>query len=105
PETRTAQVRLELANTDARLKFGMFVDVRFVTTAAKQVVVPATAVQSIGGDTVVFVPASGSTRRFRERKVILGGRDGDRVAVMEGLSAGERIVTKGSFDLRAEAER
>jgi len=102
-ETRTAQVRVEIDNPDAKLKFGMFVHVAIAAPAAPRLVIPASAVQTIGADTVVFVPEAGG--RYREQRVTLGTRDGERVAVVEGLSQGERVVTAGSFDLRAEAER
>ena len=104
-ETRTAQVRVEIANAGDRLKFGMFVTVAIAAPGTPHLVVPASAVQTIGADSVVFVPEAGSATRFRERRVVLGARDGERVAVVEGLAPGERVVTKGSFDLRAEAER
>jgi RND family efflux transporter MFP subunit len=103
PETRTAQVRVEITNPDAKLKFGMFVHVAIAARGTPRLVIPASAVQTIGPDTVVFVPAAGG--RYRERRVTLGTRDGDRVAVLDGVSRGERVVTAGSFDLRAEAER
>ena len=105
PETRTAQVRVEIANADAKLKFGMFVRVSVETRGSRHVVIPAAAVQTVGADSVVFVPDSGSSNRFRERRVALGTREGDRVAVLDGLVEAERVVTQGSFDLRAEAER
>jgi multidrug efflux pump subunit AcrA (membrane-fusion protein) len=69
------------------------------------VTVPAAAVQMIGGDAVVFVQDETAPQTFRERRVRLGAADGTRVAIVDGLAAGERIVIKGSFDLRAEAER
>jgi RND family efflux transporter MFP subunit len=102
-ETRTAQVRVEIANTNAKLKFGMFVQVAIAAPGVPRLVIPASAVQTIGADTVVFVPEG--ARRYRERRVTLGTRAGERVAVLDGLSQGEQVVTTGSFDLRAEAER
>jgi len=105
PETRTAQARIEVANPDAKLKFGMFVSVAIATAQAAGVVVPASAVQAIGSDAVVFVPDRTTADAFRERRIEIGAADGDRVSVREGLAAGEEIVTRGSFALRAEAER
>ena len=63
------------------------------------------AVQTIGPDAVVFVPDGSSGNAFRERRVTIGAVNGTRVAIATGLTPGERIVTQGSFMLRAEAER
>lgn len=105
PETRTTQVRVEVANPEGRLRFGMFVT---VTVAAKGVTaavsVPREAVQTVGAAQVVFVP-DGAAGAFRERQVTVGETSGDRVTITSGLSAGEPVVTRGSFALRAEAER
>jgi cobalt-zinc-cadmium efflux system membrane fusion protein len=104
-ETRTAQVRIEVPNGDGRLKFGMFVEAAISGHAVSGLTVPAASVQTIGADAVVFVPDPGSANVFRARLVKVGPSDGERVTILDGLVAGERLVTKGSFDLRAEAER
>jgi RND family efflux transporter MFP subunit len=104
-ETRTAQARIEVANPGARLKFGMFVDAAIGASPTTGVAVPAAAIQTIGSDAVVFVPEPGSAGAFRERRVKVGQADGGRVSVLEGLVSGEPLVTAGSFELRAEAER
>jgi membrane fusion protein, heavy metal efflux system len=105
PETRTAQVRIEVANPGAKLKFGMFVSAAIAARPVSGVAVPAAAIQTIGTDAVVFVPEPGTSNAYRERRVRLGPADADRVIVVDGLVAGESVVTKGSFELRAEAER
>lgn len=105
PETRTAQARIEVANPDNRLRFGMFVTVTIGDRAGSTVTVPRGAVQMIGPDSIVFVPEDAAGTSFRERRVAVGPADGDRLAVLDGLSAGERIVTEGAFAVRAEAER
>jgi RND family efflux transporter MFP subunit len=104
--TRTAKVRVEVPNRDGRLRFGMFVTVSFQTAPAQRVmVVPRSAVQSIGERMVVYVPAEGEEGKFLERTVKLGPPAGDAVQVLEGLKPGEKVVTEGSFFLRAEAAR
>ena len=42
---------------------------------------------------------------FKERRVTVGPANGGRVEIVAGLAPGERVVTQGSFTLRAEAER
>lgn len=106
PETRTTQVRVEVPNPGGRLRFGMFVTVSIAGRAGTPAVsVPRGAVQTIGSATVVFVPDSGAVGTFRERQITVGDSTGDRVTVLSGLSAGEKVVSQGSFALRAEAER
>jgi cobalt-zinc-cadmium efflux system membrane fusion protein len=106
PASRTAKVRVEVPNADGSLRLGMFVDVRFSgQTAGKTVAVPRTAVQSIGERAVIYVVADGDETRFVERTVKLGPSSRGVVEVLQGVKAGERVVTEGSFFLRAEAGR
>jgi RND family efflux transporter MFP subunit len=106
PATRTAKVRVEVPNRSMELRLGMYVSVAFQTGSGDRVtLVPRDAVQSIGDRSVVYVPVEGDEGRFAERPVRLGPIVGDAVQVLEGLKPGERVVTAGSFFLRAEAGR
>jgi multidrug efflux pump subunit AcrA (membrane-fusion protein) len=62
-------------------------------------------VQAVGERTVVYVPVDDAEGRFTERLVKLGPPVGEFFPVLEGLRPGERVVTDGSFFLRAEATR
>lgn len=102
--TRTAQVRIELANPRQMFKIGMYVNVAFgaLGTAEKTVaVVPKAAVQTINNQQVVFV-ATDKSNEFIMRPVRVGAETKGSYPVLDGLSAGERVVTDGSFLLRAE---
>jgi cobalt-zinc-cadmium efflux system membrane fusion protein len=104
PATRTAQVRIELANPGQVLKIGMYVGVAFATIGGSEntvPVVPASAVQNINNQQVVFV-ATNDPNVFLMRPVRVGPEAGGRVPVLEGLFVGDRVVTEGSFMLRAE---
>ena len=104
PSTRTAQVRVEIANPSQALKLGMFVNVAFGalgTAEATAPTVPASAVQNIGGRTFVFL-ATDDANVYVMRAVRLGAESAGRFPVVEGLSVGDRVVTEGSFMLRAE---
>ena len=104
PATRTAQVRIELANPGQILKLGMYVQVAFATIGGSESttpVVPVAAVQNINNQQVVFV-ATTDPNVFLMRPVRLGPESNGRYPVLEGLTVGERIVTEGSFLLRAE---
>lgn len=102
--TRTAQVRVELANPDRQLKIGMYVRVAFGGTGdAERTVptVPVSAVQTVGTRKIVFLATADPTK-FELRPVRLGTESNGAVTVLEGLQDGDRIVTDGSFMLRAE---
>ena len=102
--TRTAQVRVELVNPGQMFKIGMYVNVAFATLGASEKtmpVVPKDAVQNIGNQQTVFV-ATDKPTEFAVRAVRVGPETAGFYPVLEGLSVGERIVTVGSFLLRAE---
>ena len=102
--TRTAQVRVELANPGQLLKIGMFVNVAFASLGGSESttpVVPKIAVQNINNQQVVFV-ATQEPNVFVMRPVRLGFESNGLVPVLEGVTAGDQIVTDGSFLLRAE---
>jgi len=103
-DTRTAKVRIEVENRDEALRFGMFVSVELgVAAVSSDLVIPKVAVQSLGAVQVVFVELARG--RFAERVVHLGASTGDTVVITTGLASGDRVVTTGSFALRAERDR
>jgi len=103
-ETRTAKVRVDVPNKSQALKVGMFVDVVVQGTpisGASELTVPSASVQRIGERTVVFVPTA-DRERFEVRDVELGDEVGDAQVVRSGLTAGDRVVTKGGFTLKSQ---
>jgi len=106
PATRTAKVRVEVPNRGGDLRLGMFVTMGIQTGTTERItVVPRAAVQTIGDRSVVYVPAEGEEGKFVERAVQVGPPAGEFVPVLNGLRPGDRVVTDGSFYLRAEAAR
>ena len=104
PATRTAQVRIELANPGQVLKIGMYVNVAFGALGLAEKTTPVVvkdAVQTIGNQQSVFV-ATDRPNEFILRPVRLGPESNGFYPVLEGLNTGDRIVTAGSFLLRAE---
>ena len=104
PATRTAQARIELANPGQVLKIGMFVNVAFAAlggTESTTPVIPKSAVQNVNNQQVVFVETV-TPNTYAIRPVKLGPEVNGQYPVLEGLTVGERIVTDGSFLLRAE---
>lgn len=109
-ETRTAKVRVELANTRERLKGGMFVEVEFQTGAttgipSEELSVPEAAIQRLGERALVFVADEKEPGHFQVREVELGGESNGYRKITGGLKAGERVVTKGSFTLKSQLQK
>lgn len=103
-DTRTAQVRIEIENPGQILKIGQYVNVAFgsMGTAEKTApVIPSAAVQNINNRQTVFV-ATDNPNVFALKPVRLGTENNGQYVVLEGLNVGDKIVTEGSFLLRAE---
>jgi multidrug efflux pump subunit AcrA (membrane-fusion protein) len=82
----------------------MYVNVAFATIGGAEntvPVVPAVAVQNINNQQTVFV-ATNDPNVFVLRPVRLGPESNGFYPVLEGLAVGDRVVTEGSFLLRAE---
>jgi HlyD family secretion protein len=98
PATRTAPIEIEIANSDFRLKPGMYARVG-ITTAVKRetLVVPLNAVADLGGRRGVFQHVNG-VAIFRT--VDLGTENEDVVEVLGGLAEGDQVITTGARALR-----
>ena len=103
PETRTARVRIEVQNSDERLKPDMYADVVFHVEGdqARVTTVPLSAIIDNGAQQIVLV-AKGEGR-FEPRPVKLGRRGDGYVEIVEGLQQGEDIVTTATFLIDAES--
>src|SRR5690349_13953076 len=95
PDTRTVKVRTEVANPDGRLKPDMFANVQIVTALNRTAIsIPQSAVLNDEGKTVVFV-AEGNA--YKKRQVQAGIQNDDRVEIIDGLNAGDKVVVKGNY--------
>ena len=104
--TRTAKVRIEVANPRGDLRLGMYADVAISTgETTARVMIPRASIQQVGNRTVVYLADSQQPGRFVERAVTLGVSSGEQVEVVSGLRPGDVVVTEGSFFVRAERER
>ena len=102
PDTRTVQVRTEVANPDGQLKPDMFANVEIVTAGRRQAIsVPLAAVLDEGGRSVVFI-ADGNN--YTKKEVTLGLKSDDRVEIVQGLNAGDKVVTKGNYLLMEQSK-
>jgi Cu(I)/Ag(I) efflux system membrane fusion protein len=101
PQTRTAQVRLELANKDLDLKPGMFASVTLSADLGPRVQVPSAAVVYTGPRRLVFVDLGHG--RFRPEEVTVGAESNGMYEVLSGLQPGDQVATSGVFLIAAEA--
>jgi membrane fusion protein, copper/silver efflux system len=100
--TRTAKVRIELANRDGTLLPGMFASVEVASPPGAPVTaVPDSAVIDSGARQVVLV-ARGEGR-FEPRAVTVGRRANGMIAVLSGLDGTEEVVTSATFLIDAES--
>jgi len=124
-DSRTLVVRGQLPNPDHRLLPGMFANAAVLEGEPKEVVtVPRTALTyGLYGDSVWVVkegvapaaapaepgaaaaaPAPAEPQLIAERRFVrVGATQGDRVAIVEGVKAGEQVVTSGQLKLHPDA--
>jgi membrane fusion protein, copper/silver efflux system len=101
-DTRTARVRVELANADLVLLPDMYVDAEIhVGKAGAVLAVPESALLDTGTRQTVLVDKGEG--RFEPREVKIGQRGGGYVEVRDGLRDGEPVVTSANFLIDAES--
>ncbi len=99
-ETRTALARVEIPNVGGHWRPGLFVTAYAAFDQLEvPVIVPKDAVQSLEGETVVFIPEGDA---FESVPVVLGRTNGTHVEIEAGLRQGEQYVAEGAFALKAE---
>jgi len=103
-DSRNVTVRAQFDNADHKLLPGMFADVTVTTGASADVLtVPRTAiVYSLYGDNAfVVVPAKSGDGLIVERRFIrIGATRGERIAIVDGLKAGDKVVIAGQIKLQ-----
>ncbi|NKE73427.1 efflux RND transporter periplasmic adaptor subunit [Nitrospiraceae bacterium HYJII51-Mn-bac16s-1-B09] len=101
PQTRTVRVRLELPNPGFKLKPEMFAQVELKSPVGKGLVIPESAILDSGLRQIVFIDKG--MEMYAPREIKARRLDGDYL-VLEGLTAGERIVTSANFLIDAESK-
>ncbi|MFC1390121.1 efflux RND transporter periplasmic adaptor subunit [Acinetobacter pittii] len=99
--SRTIKVRIELPNREGLLKPGMFASVKFSNNPQSNLVIPEQAVIRTGTRNVVIV--GHEQGRFEPVVVQLGQSDGNKIAILKGLKAGQKVVISGQFLIDSEA--
>jgi Cu(I)/Ag(I) efflux system membrane fusion protein len=101
-ESRTARLRIEVANPDGRLRADMAATVEIMTPLdGSLIAVPESSVIDSGRRQVVLVERSEG--RYEPRPVKLGAHVPGWVQVLDGLKPGERVVTQATFLIDAES--
>jgi cobalt-zinc-cadmium efflux system membrane fusion protein len=98
--TRAVKTRIEVTNSEHRLKPGMFAKVAIAAGHSREVVVaPESAIYQIDGHAIVFVPAGED--EFEARTVKLGDSGDGDVEIRAGLAPGDKVVAKGGLALKS----
>ena len=101
PKTRTAKVRIDVANPTGELRPEMFGDVVLQGKSRQGIRIPADAVIQSGTKNVVFVALGDG--KFQPREVQLGEGTSDVVEVVSGLQKGDGVVTRANFLVDSES--
>ncbi len=99
-QSRAAHVRIQIANSEGRLRAGMFADGEIITGARPNtVVIPGSAIyreDQSRKDSYVFVAAAGKAVK---RDVRIGREKGTLVEIVEGLAPGDILIAERSVEL------
>jgi len=92
--SRTLEVKIRLDGNTESIRSGMFAEIRIVTDTRRNVIrIPNEAIVSRFGDDFVFIVRSEGSA---EKRLIKKGLEVDNFAeIVEGLSAGDKIVIRG----------
>ena len=99
PATRALPVQFEVDNRSGELLIGQTATaVLYLTARQRMTTVPKEAVLMEAGRPYVFVQLGGES--FARRFIEIAGRDGDLIGVRGGVTPGERVVTRGAYDVQ-----
>lgn len=104
PSTRTLRVRLRFSNSEGKLKPNMFANVvlKPVTSDAVLTIPRSSVIRSGGMARVVLAEGDG---KYRSVRIEVGREASDKIEVLQGLAAGDSIVTSAHFMLDSESSQ
>jgi Cu(I)/Ag(I) efflux system membrane fusion protein len=102
PQTRRAEVRVDVENKTDRLRPEMWANVEIEVELGAGLAIPASAVIDTGTRMIAFVDREDEHLEPREIKV--SARTDDYLLVTEGLKAGERVVSRALFLVDSESQ-
>ncbi len=98
-QSRTVPVIFEVDNTAGKLRIGNFTKTVIATGAPrKALAIPDLAIVEDGGRPVAYVMVEGES--FERRPIRLGIRANGWTEVLDGVKPGERVVTKGAYEIK-----
>jgi len=100
PATRTTPVRIVTQNPQGLLKKDLFVDVVIHDKTTRDVLVVPTTAVLYDEQNFPFVYAQVETGKFAQRLVKIGGQQGDDTQILDGVTAGDPVVSQGSVFLQ-----
>jgi RND family efflux transporter MFP subunit len=99
-QTQSILVKGQVRNPDGALRASQYVRARIVWKTTDALVVPVTAVLRISGQFFAFVAEqAGGQMVARQRAIKVGPIVGETYPVVDGIKAGERVVTSGAQKL------
>jgi RND family efflux transporter MFP subunit len=101
PQSRTLKARMNVSNPELLLKGEMYADAHLLYDLGECVAVPETAVMNTGARSYVFL--AGQDEEIIPREVRVGNRVEGYYEVLDGLQAGERVVTSANFLVDSES--
>jgi len=101
-DTRTAKIRVQIENSEGLLKPNMYAQLYLNVDLGPRLVVPESAVLYAGESRVVFIDLGNG--QLQPRKIKTGVRNEDDIEVLDGLEAGDKVVTSGNFLIAAESK-
>jgi membrane fusion protein, copper/silver efflux system len=102
PKTHTVKARVELANTGGKLKPDMFVNAIIRVPLVTGIVIPVTAVIDTGKRQVTWVETAPGM--FEPHDVQVGERVEDKLQILSGLKAGDKVAVSGGYLIDSEAQ-
>ncbi|TWJ19745.1 efflux RND transporter periplasmic adaptor subunit [Geobacter argillaceus] len=102
PKTRTVKARVEMPNPGMKLKPDMFVNAIIKVPLGSAIVVPVTAVMDTGKRQVVWVESSPGM--FEPRDVQVGQQTDDKIQILSGLNAGDKVAVSGGYLIDSESQ-
>lgn len=99
--SRTIKARFEVSNSNNKLKPEMFVTVKVSSKlGGPNPKVSSTSIMKGKNGSYVFIAVNDTT--FERREISIGKETKDYTEILDGLKAGEKVVTRGTFYLKSE---
>lgn len=100
--TRTGRMRVDVPNPNGTLMPDMYVNVELQIPFGEQLIVPEEAVIMAGKTNLVFLDRGNG--RLQPQRLTLGRKVADGFVVLDGLQAGDTVVTSGNFLIASESK-